>query len=159
MEKFVHEMHPFIHLRHFEPKPFATRMLKSSQPCQKTFSMSSLMTTPFCFFLSHSSMSLFAMRDASRICRPSTKVVCCPVIVKGRTFLRRFVTMIFYIVWSWDLWDESLQQCGHLVSLRSDIDNSVMRPYVSFRLSLITSFWKKKKKYWNTLMISALIKF
>ena len=126
MEKFVDEMHSLIHLRHFGPKPFATRMFsrKVQSTLSKAFSMLSLMTTPFCFFLSHSSMSSLAMRDASRICRPSTKVVCCPVIVKGRTFLRRpdkIPLLWFYIDRSWGSWDESLQHCEHPISLRSNI--------------------------------------
>ena len=96
------EMHPFIHLCHLESKSFTTRMFsrKVQSTLSKVFSMSSLMTTLFCFFLSHSSMSSFALRDALRICHPSTKVVCCPVIMTKRTFLRRSDNALAMILYS-----------------------------------------------------------
>ena len=148
------EMHPLIHLHHFGPKPLATRMFsrKVQSTLSKAFSMSSLITTPFCLFLSHSSMSSLAMRDASRICRPSTKVVCCPVIVKGRTFLRRSNNTLAMI-----LYRPVVRLMGRKsATVRASSFFEIKHMYVSFRLPLITPF---QKNSWNTLMISALIKF
>ena len=119
----VDEMHPFIHLRHFEANPFATRMFsrKVQSTLSKAFSKSSLMTTPICFFLSHSSASSFSMRDASRSCCPYTKAVCFSVIVKGRTFLRRFDDILAMILYSpvVRLMGQK-SACGHPVSLKSN---------------------------------------
>ena len=60
-----------------------------------------LTTTPFCLFVSfYSFICSFVMRDASRIYNPSTKAICCLVVVKGRTFVRRFDSTLAMILYS-----------------------------------------------------------
>ena len=121
---------------HNLPRMFSRKVQST---LSKAFSMSSLMTTPFCFFLSHSSMSLLVMRDASRICRPSTKAVCCPVIVKGRTFLRCSDNTLAMI-----LYRPVVRLMGRKsATVRASSFFEIKYMYVSFRLPLITPVRKK----------------
>lgn len=76
------EMQPFIHLAILSQSLFLPIDLVQG------FFQVKFDDYTFMFRSLHSSISSFSMRDASRICHPSTKVVCYPIIVNGRTLLR-----------------------------------------------------------------------
>lgn len=147
MEKFVDEIHPFIHPHHFEPKPFATIMFsrKANRPCQRLFPSQVLWqhflfrSFPFIYkFICHEG----CIKDLSF----STKDVCYPVIMEGKTLLICSNSTLAMILYS--------MTYGAKVGnswASSFIESKPM--YVLFRLLLITPLWKKS---WNTLMIPAL---
>lgn len=66
-----------IHVLHFNPKPLAEKIhsRNAQSTLSKALQVSSLMITPFHFFLCHLSMRSLSIIDASRICLISIKVV------------------------------------------------------------------------------------
>lgn len=127
----------FYSPHHFKPKPFATRMFSRNVQLilSKAYSKSSLMTAPFRFFLSHSSMISFAMRDASRIY--STKATCCPIGILRHSNSTLVMILKF-----------GCKTCG--AKANNNADNSILKQKILEHSHDITSqnvqtFFLKKK--------------